>query len=186
MKPTLQASIEACKSGNRAAFQVIYETFLNYAYTLCTRYEVPSSDCRDVLQEIFAEVYLSLSKYDASKGAFQYWLRTLAVRTIFAYWKKRKRHNFQSLTLDATTSERWSVELDTRDLDKEHLVKEINALPVGYRTVLNLFVIDGYSHKEIAQLLNIKEASSRSQLARALRQLKSILQKKYKLYETIG
>ncbi|MEM8528478.1 MAG: RNA polymerase sigma factor [Bacteroidota bacterium] len=182
MNKTLQHSIQQCKAGNRKAFKVIYEGFTNYVYTICLRYEIPEPDRKDVMQEIFAEVYLSLKKYDEEKGEFRHWLRGIAVHVIFAYWKKRKRKYFP--TLELKEAEDLIETDDTNAFDQEELKRNIDQLPSGYKIVINLFMIDGYSHKEIAAMLQIRESTSRSQLARAIRQLKSRLQK-CKIYEAI-
>lgn len=184
MTKQLQDSISACQAGDRAAFRLVYERYLNYVYSICLRYDIVEEDRKDIVQEIFAEVFVSLKKYDPKKGDFRFWLRSIAVRSIFAYWQKRKRNAFQTIDLDSIEREPQTEEFDTIGFDKEQLAGKIEQLPTGYRTVLNLFVIDGYSHKEIASLLNIKESTSRSQLARAIGQLKQIL-KKQKQYETI-
>ncbi|MEM6700073.1 MAG: sigma-70 family RNA polymerase sigma factor [Bacteroidota bacterium] len=182
MNKTLQHSIQQCQSGNRKAFKVIYESFANYIYSICLRYEIPEQDRKDVMQEIFAEIYLSLKKYDEQKGEFRHWLRGVTVHVIFAYWRKRKKKHFPTLELKEV--EDLSEEDASSHFDQEALKQNIDQLPSGYRMVVNLFMIDGYSHKEIAEMLQIKESTSRSQLTRAIRQLKSRLQKR-KTYETI-
>jgi len=178
----LQHSIQQCQIGNRKAFKVIYESFANYVYVICLRYEIPEQDCKDMMQEIFAEIYLSLKKYDEGKGEFRHWLRGIAVHVIFAYWRKRKKKHFP--TLELREAEDLSVTDTASNFDQEVLKQNVDNLPSGYRMVVNLFMIDGYSHKEIAEMLQIKESTSRSQLARAIHQLKSRLQK-CKTYETI-
>jgi len=182
MNKNLQHSIQQCQVGNRKAFKVIYESFANYVYSICLRYEISEQDRKDVMQEIFAEIYLSLKKYNAQRGEFRHWLRGIAVHVIFAYWRKRKKRHFP--TLELKEAEELSDNDDSSPFNQEILQQNINQLPSGYRMVVNLFMIDGYSHKEIAEMLQIKESTSRSQLARAIRQLKSRLQK-CKTYEAI-
>mgnify|MGYP001801682792 CR=1 FL=1 len=126
---------------------------------------------KDVMQEIYIEIFSSLSKFDPTKGEIKYWVKSIAIHKILNYQRKKGLEWVDKEILPEYESYMPSV---SEKYDAEYLLKLISFLPDGYRTVFNLSVVDGYSHKEIGQLLGISESSSRSQLSRA----KKLLQEK--------
>lgn len=157
-------TIHQCRRGNRRAQRRLYEHYLPYVLTVVRRFGVEEREQADVVQEVFAAVFAQLDAYDPAKGKFTTWLRTLCVRRTVDFLRRRKLV-FTELKIDLPTEsyERF----DLRAYSAEQLIAVIQTLPVGYRTVFNLFAVDGYSHQEIADLLGIKAATSRSQYARA-------------------
>ncbi|MEM6768367.1 MAG: sigma-70 family RNA polymerase sigma factor [Bacteroidota bacterium] len=163
--------IKACLEGKPSAQKVLYAHFLGYLYGICRRFSIKEQEIKDLMQEIYIEIFSSLSKFDPDKGDIKYWIKSIAIHKILNYQRKKGLEWVDRASLPESTSYLPSV---NEKYDAEYLLQLISFLPDGYRTVFNLSVVDGYSHKEIGQLLNISESSSRSQLSRA----KKLLQEK--------
>ncbi|MEM9259758.1 MAG: sigma-70 family RNA polymerase sigma factor [Bacteroidota bacterium] len=171
----ISQTIANCLAGNRLAQRQLYEHFLPYALTVTRRYGVASRYQADVVQELFTEVFSKLTSFDATKGTFSTWFRTIAVRKTVDF--QRKREKFRLTSLFAVLPEKApTVPLELDTIPTDELFHAFAALSPGYRTVFNLFAVDGYSHKEIAELLGITPASSRSQYTRARERLRYHLQ----------
>ncbi|MEM9929220.1 MAG: sigma-70 family RNA polymerase sigma factor [Bacteroidota bacterium] len=165
------AIIAGCLAGNRLAQRQLYEHFLPYALTVTRRYGVASRYQADVVQELFTEVFAKLATFDERKGQFSTWFRTIAVRKTVDF--QRKREKLRLTTLVAVLPERMPTSpLALDDVPTDELLEAMQALSPGYRTVFNLFAVDGYSHREIADMLGITPSSSRSQYTRARERLR--------------
>jgi len=165
------SQITACLKKEHGAHKEIYEQCLPYILTIVRRYGYASHQEPDIIQEIFIALFSNLNKYDADKGDFKPWMRSITVYTILKDLRKKKLRFTESLdTIVNTVYDR----LDLAHQDTEYIINEIAKLSPGYRTVFNLYAIDGYSHKEIGDLLSISVQTSKSQLSRA----RSILRKK--------
>lgn len=140
---------------------------------VCLRYVKEESNAKDVLQETLIRIFRNIEKYKAT-GSFEGWMKKIAVRCSLNWLEKNKARR-EVFAVDMNIDEPSQPEpLD--NLTVEQITKLIDELPAGYQTVFNLNVVEGYDHKEIAELLNITESASRSQLVRARR----LLQKKIK------
>ncbi len=150
----------------------LYKDFAAKMYGVCLRFAGNKMDADDILQEGFIKVFKNLSEFK-NKGSFEGWIRRIMVNTAINFHKRRKR-------ISSTEETDWlelsqSVDADVFSiLSQAELLNMIQELPNGYRTVFNLNVVEGYTHKEIAEMLNISDNTSKSQLVRARR----ILQKK--------
>lgn len=176
MKINENQLIQECLKGTQSAFKAIYENYKGYVYTICIRYGVSTIEVKDMMQIIFMEIFKSLKKYDANKSRFKTWLTRITINQILMQKRKAK--------IDYTTLENENINLIKNDfevpieskMDKEILYETLSKMPSKYITVFNLFIIDGYSHKEIAQSLNINENASRILLHRgrvwAMKELK--------------
>ena len=134
--------------------------------TLCKRYAMDLMEAEDMLQEGFIKVFRNLQSF-RGEGSFEGWMRSIMVRTALRYIKKRSL-NFPELLLDM----KEDPSPDAFDhLSEKDILACIDDLPVGYKTVFNLYVIEGYKHKDIAELLSITENTSRSQLLKARKAL---------------
>ena len=167
--PTVQRSeqqvLEACKKGDRTAQKTVYDSLAPKMFAVCLRYMGGREAAEDVLQEGFITLFSRLDSY-AGEGSFEGWARKIFVNT--ALMSLRKRDALRgSEDLDSARDIRSDSVTQIQTIGYHELLKLIAALPDGYRTVFNLSVIEGYSHKEIAQALGITEATSRSQLQRA-------------------
>ncbi len=143
-------------------------------YGLCLRYTVNSHDAQDILQEGFVKVFENLDKF-RWKGSFEGWMKRIFVN--LALDKYRSKMSLLSLEDASETIEMSDGELNALDsISEKEILNLIRQLPDQYRMVFNLYVIEGYSHKELSDMLNIAESTSRSNLARAKIILKETLQ----------
>ncbi len=145
--------------------------------TVARRYASRGYGAEDILQESFIKIFKNLESFNGNESAFKAWSRKIVVNTALNILR-REHNKFEEIT------ERHSGisnnDSASKNIDAEYLIKEIQELPVQYRTVFNLYAVEGYTHKEISKLLQIKEASSRSNLSRARALLaSSIKNKKY-------
>jgi len=167
--------IKGCISGDRRMQELLYKKFSPKMYAICLRYAGNSDDAQDLLQEGFIKVFKNLEKF-RSEGSFEGWMRRVFVNTSIEHF--RRKVNLNSITENeekGIEDSTWNV-LDS--LAEKDIIQLIQDLSPGYRTVFNLYVLEGYSHKEIGDILGINEGTSKSQLARA----KMILQKKVNLF----
>lgn len=145
-------------------------------YSVCLRYANNSDDAQDLLQEGFIKVYRNLHKF-RSEGSFEGWIRRVFVNSSIEHFRKRSLQLSKVSDKEESTIEDGDITaLDS--LAEKDIISLIQQLSPGYRTVFNLYVIEGYSHKEIGEQLGISEGTSKSQLARS----RSILQKKVSQY----
>jgi RNA polymerase sigma-70 factor (ECF subfamily) len=160
--------IEGCISGQRIAQKELYERYQNAMFTLAYRITNDFELANDVLQEGFVQVFRAIEQFrgESTIGA---WIKTIVVRT--AYKKVKQRVVFEDLELIPQQSNiEWG-----NSLDIEYLEKAIQSLPEGYRTVFTLIEIEGYTHREAAELLQISEGTSKSQLFYAKKKLREML-----------
>lgn len=155
---------------------MLYDRFASKMYGVCLRYAGNTNDADDVLQEGFIKVFKNISKFRA-EGSFEGWIRRIFVNTCIEQYRKKVK-SFNITEAHENTVE--DTELDALDLlAAKDIVKLVNELSPGYKTVFNMHVVEGYSHKEIADTLGITEGTSKSQLARAKGALKKMLELKY-------
>ena len=167
-----QMLIHLCKKGSSSAQRLLYDRLSPKMFPVCIRYMGNREDAADVLQEGFVTLFSKIESYTGS-GSFEGWARKIFANTALMSLRKRDVLR-ESEEIDTA----WSLSNDApsavQNLDYQELLKLISSLPDGFRTVFNLYVLEGFSHKEIAQMLGISEGTSRSQLQRA----RQILQKK--------
>lgn len=175
----LESIINACKKNDRTAQEHLYNLFASRFYGICLRYGSDQLEAEDMLQEGFVKLFRKIDKYN-STGSFPAWASRLITNNCIDML--RKKPSFYNLTDEKSAMiEANSVDaLD--DLFLEDLVQLIQELPNGYRTIFNLFIVEGFSHKEIAEKLAISEGTSKSQLNRA----KKLLQSKISEREAYG
>ncbi|ULQ54550.1 RNA polymerase sigma factor [Flavihumibacter fluvii] len=163
----IKGSIE----GDPRMQEELYKRFAPKMYAVCLRYAGNNDDAQDLLQEGFIKVFRNLAKF-RNEGSFEGWIRRVFVNTSIEHYR-RKVHLNSISDQDEKVIEDASVSV-LDQLAERDIIQLVRELSPGYRAVFNLYVIEGYSHKEIAEMLHISEGTSKSQLARA----KSILQKK--------
>lgn len=135
---------------------------------VCIRYTRHRMEAEDILQDAFIKIFKNLEKYEG-KGSFEGWMRRIAVNTAL---KNYNRSSFQKEKIGLEDYQENALAPEViASLHEEELLKVIGELPTGYKAVFNLYVIEGYSHKEIADQLEIKESTSRSQLVKARKML---------------
>ena len=157
--------LQACKRGDRKAQKQLYDSLAPKMMAVCLRYMGTRDEAEDILQEGFITLFSRLDSY-SGEGSFEGWARKIFVNTALMSLRKK-----DALKMSEDLETAWNVSSDgvsqIQSAGYHELLKLIAGLPTGYRTVFNLFVVEGYSHKEIAQALGITEATSRSQLQRA-------------------
>lgn len=158
--------IKACLKGTQSSFKTLYNEFKGYVYTICVRYGVAEHEVKDYMQIIFSEVFKSLSKYDPQKAQFKTWLSRITINQILQQKRKRKI-NYVEID-DASNSLIDSNHLEHIDIriDENKIHEVLSKMPEKYISVFNLYIVDGYSHKEISKKLNIPENTSRTLLHR--------------------
>ena len=171
----LNSWIAKAKEGDRRAQKAIYDALSGKMYAVCLRYMTDRDAAEDVLQEGFVTLFAKLSTYSGD-GSFEGWARKIFVNT--ALMSLRKNDVLKEST-DVETA--WNVSSEApsaiQQISCKELYKAISELPAGFRTVFNMYVVEGYSHAEIAEYLGISEATSRSQLLRARAMLQSKIKK---------
>ncbi len=173
-----QQLIAGCKSENRLAQRELYEKYARRMLALCMRYVNDRETARDLLQDGFVRVFMNIRSYTGT-GSFEGWLRKIFVNGALEYLRKsdvlREAADLES-SAEAAQSDSSVIE----SLSAAELMRLIQELPAGFRTVFNMFAIEGYSHKEIGAALGITESTSRSQLTRARRLLQKRIKELYK------
>jgi RNA polymerase sigma factor (sigma-70 family) len=167
--------VRGCQENNPGAQRELYDMFKMKMYGICLRYAGNTDDAQDILQEGFLKVYEKINQF-GFKGAFEGWMRRIIVNTAL---EKYRLHYRQIITGDIKFENEAGYEIDyASDIDANELVKIIQDLSPRYRVVFNLYAIEGYSHKEISEMLQISEGTSKSNLSRA----RAILQEKVSKY----
>jgi RNA polymerase sigma factor (sigma-70 family) len=171
-----EALIRACQRHDRLAqsefFRLYSRKFLGIAYRFAGNYDTAN----DLLQEGFIRIFNHIGEY-RFQGSFEGWMRRIIVNTSINYIKQHNKMTFEEIDAERDTmfSEPAPV---IEKLDCEEIIEAINGLPPGFRTIINLYAIDGYSYAEIAAMLEIKEVTVRTQYLRAKQKLTSALEKK--------
>ncbi|MFD2787619.1 RNA polymerase sigma factor [Hymenobacter rubripertinctus] len=173
MTESIDTLLEGCRRGRPAAQRGLYERLGSQLMGVCLRYCPSREEAEDALQLTFVKIFTRLDQF-RHQGPFEAWARRIAVTTSLNLWHQ---HQQRGLHLDADQAHDVPAPGGTPfdQLSAEDLIRQLNALPPGYRTVLNLYAIEGYSHAEIGELLGISEGTSKSQLSRARRLLEGRL-----------
>jgi len=165
--------IKYCRRGDRLAQKMLYERFAPKMFGVCKRYVRTREDAEDVLIEGFFKVYDNIEKF-RGQGSFEGWIRRIVVNQSLMFL--RKKHNFQ-LTVEVSNIEVQTGISIEDELAAEDILNLLNKLPVGYRTVFNLYVVEGYKHREIAEIMGISINTSKSQLILAKKRLRTLIEK---------
>ncbi len=163
-KFTLNDLLEGCKRGDRKAQELLYNTLASRMLGVCMRYAKDTFEAEDMLQMGFVKVFRKVSEF-RSDGSFEGWIRRIMVNTAIETYRKNKRM-LKVVDIDEVYDAPQST-FDMSGLEAKDLLKLISQLSTGYKLVFNMYVIEGYSHKEIAEELGISEGASKSQLSRA-------------------
>ena len=158
----LDKLIQKCKKQDIKAQEELYRLYAGKLFGLCLKYSNNYQQAEDNLQDGFVSIFKKISQYQ-DKGSFEGWMKRIIINT--ALQKHRKEKYLDIINEDLL--EEQEIEIDEEDLPVDFLLKLIQELPPRYREVFNLYVLDGYSHKEISALLSISQGSSKSNLARA-------------------
>ncbi|HPH22499.1 MAG TPA: sigma-70 family RNA polymerase sigma factor [Chitinophagaceae bacterium] len=171
-----QSLIAGCLEKDAAAQRELYNRFSPKMLSVCYRFAHNREDAEDMLQEGFIKVFTQIHTFQ-NKGVFEGWIRRIIVHTCINFLKKHKKFS-DTVELDYANTIYVKEESLPSLMQAKQVVESIRLLPIGYRTVLNLYAIEGYSHKEIGEMLDIQESTSRSQFTRAKVMLEQVLIKK--------
>ena len=174
-----QKLIESCIKGDRAAQKVVYDRLAPRMFPLCIRYVGDRELAEDILQDGFVTLFTHLSDYKGD-GSFEGWARKIFVTTALMELR-RKDALKMSDDLEMVRGMKTEITGQIQNIGYKDLIKVITQLPPGFRTVFNMYAIEGYSHKEIGEILGISETTSRTQLSRA----RTWLQNKLKEIENV-
>ena len=175
----LSELINSCKKGDRNAQRVIYEKYYPLFIISCARYFANIEEAKDACQEGFVKVFMNIEKYN-SDGSFEGWARRIVVNTAIDAFRKNKKYSFTSLD---SSDYVWLEAEDDSEIqwnevlfkEKDRVLEAVNNLTPAYKAVFMLYVIEDYSHKEIAEMLGVSEGTSKSNLAKAKQNLKKAL-----------
>lgn len=169
--------ILGCANGDRKSQQKVFETFYGKMLVVCLRYAKSMDEAKDFLQDGFIKVFDKIGKFD-SKGSLEGWIRRVMVNTAIDAIRKNKSNLFTSFDdmerKLSDTVEEETIE-DEFEFSAKDVMKALHDLSPAYRTVFNLYILEGHSHREIAEKLNISEGTSKSNLAKAKQRIKKIL-----------
>lgn len=160
-----QQLIDLCIKGDRIAQRAIYDRLASRMFPVCIRYVSDRAVAEDILQDGFITLFSKIDSYKGD-GSFEGWARKIFVNTALMYLRKK---DALKMSEELENARNLSSDLSTQmqNIGYKELMKLITSLPAGFRTVFNMYVIEGYSHKEIADMMNITETTSRTQLSRA-------------------
>ncbi|WP_369998987.1 RNA polymerase sigma factor [Winogradskyella sp.] len=175
---SLERLIKNCIKQDAQAQSQLYKQYASKLFSLCLKYSKNYAEAEDNLHDAFITVFSKIDQYN-NKGSFEGWLKRIAINTSL----QRYRDNFGVYDIvNEGNIEDVSVDIHDEDLSIDFLLKIIQELPDRYRLVFNLYVLDGYSHVEISELINISTGTSKSNLARA----RMILKEKIEDYKSNG
>ncbi|HFB99987.1 MAG TPA: sigma-70 family RNA polymerase sigma factor [Phaeodactylibacter sp.] len=162
--------IAGCIRGDRDCQMELFTQYSGKLLAVCARYTRHRMEAEDMVQDAFIKIFKNLEKFEG-KGSFEGWMRRIAINTALKNYNKNSfkkekigLHDYQDNAIDPEV---------VAALHTEELMKVVSGLPDGYRVVFNLYVVEGFSHREIAERLEIKESTSRSQLVKARKMLQS-------------
>ncbi|MFW6157240.1 MAG: RNA polymerase sigma factor [Balneolaceae bacterium] len=171
----LEKIIKGCLKHRRDSQQELYRMFYGYGMSITLRYTDSRDQAAGVLNDAFMKVFSNIKKYD-SERPFKPWLRRIIVNTAINHYHKNEK-NRQLESLETAQGQLAKPETIISGLSYREIIEMVQQLSPAYRTVFNLYVIEGFNHGEIARILGISEGTSKSNLARAKQNLRAMLEK---------
>lgn len=156
--------LEGCRSGDRRMQHELYKRYAAKMYGVCLRYASNAEEAEDILQEGFIKIFSKINSYRGD-GSFEGWIRRIFVNTAIEHYRKKIYLQPITETEENTVEGKYLSVLD--NLAEKDIIQLVQQLSPGYRTVFNMYVVEGYTHKQIAEALGISEGTSKSQLSRA-------------------
>ncbi|HEY3403958.1 MAG TPA: RNA polymerase sigma factor [Ohtaekwangia sp.] len=164
--------IEGCKKRDRESQRLLYKHHYAYAMSICSRYTRTREEAREILNDGFMKVFSKIDQYNP-ETSFEGWIRRIMINTAIDHYRKEVKHYHHIPIQDG---EHVIPEIPADDLSHQELIRMIQQLSPAYRAVFNLYVVDGYTHKEISKILGISEGTSKSNLLKAREVLRKKLQ----------
>jgi len=176
--------VRGCIENNRKSQEILYRRYARAMYNLCRIYESDRENAKDILQEAFIKIFRNIGSFD-STGSLKGWMKKIITNTAIDHYRKNNKETqlipIENIVDPCSNEESIASILNTKDI-----FSQVNRLPHGARMIFNLYAIEGYSHKEIADLLHISEGTSKSQINRAKQLLQHWIggsERKYKYIE---
>ncbi len=167
--------ISGCRQGDRRAQNQLFEAFAPVALAICYRYIPDYDSAQDILIQSFVRIFRHLDDYSGN-GSFEGWMKRIVINECLMELRRKKNLHL-TLSIDEIKEELVYSEVD--HLAFQEVLDLLNELPIGYRTVFNMYVMEGFKHREIAELLDISINTSKSQLILARRKLQELFKKKF-------
>lgn len=161
----IDSIIAACLKEKRSAQQLLYEHYAGLMLGICLRYTGNKADAEDVMQDGFVKIFQNIKKF-RQEGSFEGWMKKIMVNSALNFLRQKKKIQFVELNQQNINMSIQNIDFESA-MEPEHMMRIIQSLPTGCRTVFNLYVFENYSHKEIAEKLGFTEGTSKSQLSRA-------------------
>jgi RNA polymerase sigma factor (sigma-70 family) len=179
-KEEINIIIQDCVKNQRKAQEKLFKLYYGKMIFVCLRYSPDRDTAQEIVQKGFIKVFEKISSFDLL-GSFDAWIKRVMINTCIDYIRKHKKHDF--VELNELNSSHIDEEIDFEieyEIQREMALESIQELSPAYRAVFNLFFVEDYSHKEIAEKLGISEGTSKSNLSKAKLKLKEIIDKKLK------
>ncbi len=168
---SLKQLIENCKINNTKAQGELYKLYASKLFSICLKYSRSYAEAEDNLQDAFLTIFAKMEQYN-HKGSFEGWLKRITINTVMQRYRNERVFDI----INENIVENIEIEIDEEDISLAYLLQIIQELPDRYRMVFNLYVLDDYSHKDIADMLKITIGTSKSNLARARQILKQAIE----------
>ena len=168
--------IKGCAEHDRKAQQMLYDKYSRFLLGICMRYATDRPEAEDILQDSFLKIFFSIGDFSGT-GSFAGWMRKVAVNTAITHYHKNLKHRYHIEIEEYVSVETGTSSFEEDLFTSDELFKVMNDLPAGYRMVFNLYAVEGYKHKEIADMLGIDTNTSKSQYSRAKAVLRDKLDK---------
>ncbi len=165
--------IDGCCRKDKKAQKALFDRYKSVLLGVCIRYSDRREEAEDILQDGFVKIYVNIQDF-AGKGSFINWMKKIMINTAITHYHRNLKHQYHQDINDIRETDITGYKFEMADFTKEELLNVITKLPEGYRMVFNLYAIEGYKHKEIAELLDIDVNTSKSQYSRA----RSLIRKK--------
>ena len=172
---SLEQLIQKCKNNDTKAQSDLYKLFSSKLFALSLKYSKNYAEAEDVLQDSFVTIFNKIGQYKG-KGSLEGWLKRIVINTALQRYREK---GLFDIVNEESLKEEVTVDVENENIDIDFLLRTIQELPDRYRLVFNLYVLDGYSHKEISEMLNITTGTTKSNLARA----RAILKDKIEVYK---
>lgn len=173
--------INGCREGDSRSQKSLYDKYAGLMLAICKRYIPQHNDAEDVMIEGFYKVFTNIKQFD-QRGSFEGWMKRIMVNESLMWLRKRKLAIVEMQENLSLLDE--NVDTDYFELEEAEVIKILDSLPDGYRTVFNLYVIEEFKHREIAEMLGISINTSKSQLILAKKKIKQIIESKKPIIKT--
>ena len=160
--------------GKHSAQRALFEKYSRILLGVCNRYAQSIEEAEDIMQEGFVKIFVNI-KHFKGEGSLMAWMRRIMINTAITHYHRMRKHRYHDDIDEIRETDMEEMSWDESDFTREELFKVIQKMPEGYRMVFNLYAVEGYKHREIAEILEIDENTSKSQYSRARRWLQERL-----------